>query len=283
MTRWPTGAVVAVLLNVVAANTPAGQQPQAQLTISITTPTPRLEAGTPLYLRVQFTNISRGPLLLERPVDLGERGLNVVASRGECRFRVSTVHFDTQVAWRGATVLPLLPGDAVSMDVPPLNDPSGWGGPVLPFPSAGVYRVYAELISEGESRHGPHGPMWRGVTRSPEIVLEVTDPPRATVSAWRDRLRGCVTGGCDDFAPFEYFRFVRDEQAAELLAAALPNFRLNPWIVSAIEHQRRTGDAALLEAAVAASGESAGDWGSTLLAAARRIRERGSCSAGSDK
>jgi hypothetical protein len=87
---------------------------------------------------------------------------------------------------------------------------------------------------------------------------------------------GVKTGTLDPVA-VTYFRYVRDEAAAELLVKLIERGVFDPWLAHAVAHQGRPQDAVPLEKFSERISRTDRDLASYAVGLAKRLRAPGPC------
>jgi hypothetical protein len=237
-----------------------------------------LRQGEPFRFRLRFRNDGEDAFYFERTFDVGQGAVMFMAQRDNCTYESEPQHFDMDLASRRFLFMPLMKDDTFDEREFVLNDPRSWGGPALVLPTIGIYHLWAVFTSQGSPVAGPLWPVWRGSAQTREIQTTVEGPDARTVAEWRSRLKSCLNESCHDFSAIEYFRLVRDGEAAELLAALLKRHSGNRWLVGAVVRQGRAQDASLLEAEAEVTTLGQG-WRSVLLEGAKQLRGESACGA----
>lgn len=233
---------------VVSATILTLQQAKYSLTVRLLCAPCRFELGSPVRFRVAFGNSGDTPYYVHTTPDVGPSALGVIAERGQCRYGLESQHFDIAPGTAKFGFVPLRPGTTLESDVMHLNDPRHWGQPALPIPGPGEFKVRATFKSEGSDAAGGLFPLWRGAVRSDAVAVTFVQPAETTTRKWRAQLVACRQENCTDSAAIEYFRFVRDTAAADVLIALLHQYPESPSLIPAILHQGRPRDAAELDA-----------------------------------
>jgi hypothetical protein len=235
-----------------------------------------VETGTPIEVAIEFLNVGDTAFYLNRTFDLGADAIEIVASRGECRYSVEPVHFDMDASARESMFTKLLPGDRLIQGPFRLSDPEGLSDRLIPGP--GTYTVQATFHSEGPLTYRESNPVWRGTVKSSEGRLRISPPTISSLERWRGLLQASLKTGEPDSIALNYFRLVRDPVAADLLVNLLKQHPENPFVVEAIANQQRPGDASILDGIAQAVGRT-GDSKSPeyLRTLAARLRNPGRC------
>jgi len=204
--------------------------------------------GESIRLIITYENTGEEPFYFQRPKGLGADHLNLMATTKEYSCAVEPQYFDAAIEDLHFRFTSLYPGDRLTMDVEPLNDPTGFGMPRLPMATPGRYVLRAVFTSMGPGTEGDRSPVWRGQIESNPVEVILQEPGEDLLAEWRERLRVCVfSPECEDYVAIEYFRFVRDSHAVEYLKQFI---RRNPTYDRAVEalvNQGRTADASFLE------------------------------------
>ena len=216
------------------------------LTIELRPARIEIALGDPIALDVSFANIGDVGLFVERSYDLGREHLNILARRDGCEYSVAPIHAITTVDARRFLLTPLAPRDRLIQPVITLNTIESLGGADLFLPAPGEYSLQATFRSDGPAVVNGVSPVWRGTATTPPIILTVRSPDRAMLDRMRSLVQIATRTGVVDPTAVAYFRYVRDNQAADLLALLLSKEPSNPLVIEALAHQGRPSDAELL-------------------------------------
>lgn len=231
--------------------------------------------GSPIELDIEFVNVSQRPIHLSRTDDLGPSAINIIARKGACAYPVTAVHWDS-VADRALMFTRLFPGDRLwqGLTVSDLEIATG----ELSLPVPGAYRFQATFRSEGPLVPGAPAGVWHGFAASPEVTIVVNPPALTKLERMREALRLSLQSGDVDFTAARYFQYVRDSTAAELLVLLLEKHPDNPFLLDAVAHQHRSGDATVLDS-IARTRLRGGDSTSAdhAKAVANRLRNPDAC------
>lgn len=201
-----------------------------------------IEIGQPFGLSLQFENVGREPLCIDRPITWSERSLEIIARGEGCTQTARFTHVDGLVAMEALRFVPLLPGEKFQTTLPLFNLSLVTE---LDLVLPGEYSISAVFVSEALESPGAPWPVWRGRCSSTNSVsLTLVPPSEASVSRMCSLLRGL-----DGERACWYFRYVKDPTAANELIRLFKETSTKgppPSLVEAIMYQGRPEDATVL-------------------------------------
>jgi hypothetical protein len=233
--------------------------------------------GEPIDAQISFRNIGSAGLFVERTHDIGPDHINIVARRGRCEYSVTPLHATMKADDRRFLLTGLEPRDQVIQPLPTLNSAEALGGADVLFPAPGVYTVMSSFRSEGAPTGFADAPVWRGVVASAPVTLTVRPARPTRLTQMRSLLAAAVQGGQLDLQAVAYFRYVKDQRAADLLAHLLSTESSNPLLMEAVARQGRRSDAQLLDQHARERLSTDRRLSEYARDLARRLRERGAC------
>jgi hypothetical protein len=218
------------------------------LTISLIANQAEFELGDPIRIYVRYENIGDSAYYIEKPRNFGKDHFLLSAEKQDCRIEGGFSHFDVEVDSLHLFYAPLHPGERLEIPLPQFNDLIGMD--TLTIAEKGEFRIQARIMSKGiKNKFVDVGPLWKGVAVSPEITIILVAPSDEKLSAYRTRLDVCSdeVQTCFDIEAIEFFRLVRDPQAAQTLRLLLRrDYKENPRIAEAVAHQGAPEDQELL-------------------------------------
>ncbi|HEU4890870.1 MAG TPA: hypothetical protein VFT47_04935 [Vicinamibacterales bacterium] len=232
--------------------------------------------GEPIDVAIAFKNIGDSGLFVERTRDLGPDHVNIIARRGTCEYALTPSHATMREEDRRFLLTGLGPRDQLIQSLPVLNSAEALGGTDLFFPAPGVYTVISSFRSEGAPTGLGGVPVWRGVVTSAPVTLTVRAAKPTTLARMRSMLASGSQGD-PDLQAVAYFRYVKDQQAARLLARLLSSAAPNPVLMEAVAWQGRRSDAELLERHAREQLSTDRRLAEYARDLATRLRERGPC------
>jgi hypothetical protein len=229
------------------------QNPNSNLThslaIFLTANKTHIAIGDSLMLRVGFNNEGTSSFYVELPAGFGPDDLNIFASRDQCIYEITPIHYDRNIDDVRFDLVPLSSGDTFERTLTPINDVASGSYPMLRIPGPGQYRVWATYLSKDRLNNGNISPFWQGTVESPKISIIFERPPQKKVEDALNSLSKCISGrSCAEAV--QYFRLVRSPQAAELLSKLLlkdPFDAESTQIADALAFQGRKADSVIFE------------------------------------
>jgi hypothetical protein len=203
-----------------------------------------IQVGEPLDVEIRYSTTGEDAFYLYRDWRSGVRGQIEILAEGEgCKVALSPFQpdiFDTEAL--RFSFFPVSQGMAI-VETMRLNGPlsNGGNGAVLirklPIRKRGVYSLRASLVQDRLTRtqlvqerclSKQFQPCWEGMAESNRVTIVVEGPRTESLLAWRERVRHCHEGRCDDLdgalkfeQALDYFSLVRDSEAATLLREML--------------------------------------------------------------
>jgi hypothetical protein len=265
--------LAATMLSLLAFRPSAAPEP---LRLELRLARSEVALGEPINVEIAFKNVGDSGLFVERTRDLGPDHVNIVARRGTCEYSVTPMHATMKEDDRRFLLSGLGPGDQLLQSLPTVNSAEALGGTDLFFPAPGVYTVTGSFRSEGAPTGLGAAPVWRGVVTSAPVTLTVRAAKPTTLARMRSMLASGSQGD-PDLQAVAYFRYVKDQQAAGLLARLLSTAAPNPVLMEAVAWQGRRSDAELLERHAREQLSTDRRLAEYARDLARRLRERGPC------
>lgn len=224
--------------------------PDKILSLSVETTSEKLKVGQSLSLFLTFKNISSDPIYLEYSgATFGSKALNIIAQKDGKRYAIEPAHFDRLVEDLRFDFKSLMPNESFKTDVAEINGTAS-GVLRLPLVEPGLYNLWIEYRSDGQTIEGTIWPIWRGCIRSNSLHIRIDPPPNPELDHWRSQLNQCLQSkDCEDVQAIQYFQQVRDPQAADVLVKLIrkhPTGFLVLEIANAIRNQGRKEDSAVL-------------------------------------
>jgi hypothetical protein len=202
-----------------------------------------VEAGTPIRLRILYSNSGKNPLFVRRRTDIGKGEIEITATDDACSAAVPMRHVDYVEGTDRFFYVPLWPGRALEESVF-LNDPDAADFLELPLIRPGRYSLRVRYAPDSPLEVGVLWPVWSGEAQSNAASLEISPARPAAIAQWRARLRSCLDERCEPgFAAGRYFRLVRDNEAADILLRLLDRYPGDYSLVEALSAQGRAQDA----------------------------------------